>query len=244
MEEVSLKKQLLNIPYTTECTFVERKNRFLGLVRISSDKNLEEVHIRDPGRLKEILYPGNQVIIKRVENDHRKTSWDLIAGLVNDNWVLVNSGYHRRITERILEDRDINPFGEIDNYQAEIMIGDSRIDFLLKKEETNIWVEVKGCTLSKNRMALFPDAPTTRGRRHMEELSKAHKKGDKSAVIFLVFRPDSKCFSPNDATDPEFSNAFWKAIEEGIDVYPLVFKYENGGLFYIKKIPLCEQFDS
>jgi sugar fermentation stimulation protein A len=178
--------------------------------------------------------------LSRVESENRKTSWDLIAGLVNDNWILVNSGYHRKITESILEDEDINPFGKIDGYEAEKKLGDSRIDFLLEIDNEDIWVEVKGCTLSKEGVALFPDAPTKRGKRHIEELLKVHNRGDKAGIIFLVFRPDSRCFSPNEVTDPSFSNSFKNAVNRGIEVHPIVLKYENERLFYIKKIPLCE----
>lgn len=233
-----MKKSLIDIGFDKKVTFVSRENRFLCSVKNRNDDILT-VHVRDPGRLKEILYPGNMVLIREAENPDRKTDWDLIAGKVDDNWILVNSGFHREITETILEDEELNPMGDYDLYQAEKKLGDSRIDFLLKKGEKKTWVEVKGCTLAKNKIALFPDAPTKRGTRHVRELIEAVGRGDSAALIVLVFRPDAECFAPNEDTDPDFAEVFRTAVESGVSVRPLLLQYEGGTLFFKKEIPVC-----
>lgn len=234
-------KELMTIPYDEKGTFVERKNRFLGSVRFE-DGELDDVHVRDPGRLKELLYKGNKVLLKKAGNENRKTNWDLISAKFDDLWILVNSGYHRRITETILEKESISPFDNIESYKPEVKLGDSRIDFLIKKDDENIWVEVKGCTLAKKGEALFPDAPTKRGKRHVNELREVVKYGDKGALLVLVFRSDAECFRPYEKRDQEFSNSFYNAYKEGVEVHPLLLDYNikgKGKLYFKKKIPLC-----
>jgi sugar fermentation stimulation protein A len=235
------KRFVLDIPWDAEGIFVSRDNRFLGTVDVTGPVNLkgEKVHIHDPGRLKEILYAGNSVLLRRAENGKRKTGWDLIAGKVGDIWVLVNSAYHRKIAEWVLEKELLSPLKNIDTIRPEQKFGDSRLDFLLWRGDERIWVEVKGCTLVEDGVALFPDAPTLRGKRHLEELIKAVEDGDSGMVLILVFRPDAGCFKPNRETDPAFAETFGMAVKKGVLVCPVVFGYEEGKLYYSSQIPLC-----
>lgn len=237
-----IEKELLKVPYDEKVIFQKRKNRFLGSVRFENG-NQEEVHVRDPGRLEELLYEENEVLLKKADNENRKTNWDLIGAWFDDQWILVNSGYHREITECILEDESISPFGIIDSYKPEVKLGVSRIDFLIKKDEVKIWTEVKGCTLAKNEEALFPDAPTKRGKKHVEELIRVSEREKTSAaLIFLIFRSDASCFAPNQKQDPEFTRVFKKAIDEGVDIYPLQLKYDGFAVEYCGEIPMCEEY--
>ncbi|MFW5953276.1 MAG: DNA/RNA nuclease SfsA, partial [Candidatus Natronoplasma sp.] len=145
-----MKKILIHIPHDARGVFKTRKNRFLGEVEIFETNSVEDVHIRDPGRLGEILYSGNEVLLEKAQSEDRKTNWTLLAGKMKNQWIFVNSGYHRSIAEKILDDPDISPFEELIDYEAEKRLGNSRIDFLLEKEEEKIWVEVKGCTLARD----------------------------------------------------------------------------------------------
>lgn len=234
-------KELMTIPFDEKGSFVERKNRFLGSVRFENGE-IDDVHVRDPGRLKELLYEGNEVLLKGADSEKRKTDWDLIGAKFDDLWILVNSGYHSEITETILNDKSINPFDDINSYKPEVNLGNSRIDFLIMKGDERIWTEVKGCTLAKNGEALFPDAPTKRGKRHVDELRGMVKKGDRGALLVLIFRSDAECFRPYEKRDPKFADSFYKAYEEGIEIYPLLLNYNvdgEGKLYYKKKIPLC-----
>ncbi|MEF8874220.1 MAG: DNA/RNA nuclease SfsA [Candidatus Thermoplasmatota archaeon] len=238
-----MSKALLNIPHDARGIFKNRKNRFLGTVEHSRDGSSQEVHIRDPGRLDEILYKGNEVLLKRAENENRKTDWSLLAGRVKEHWVFVNSGYHRAIAEEILEDEDLSPFGDIDWYEAEKKLDDSRIDFLLRKDDKKVWVEVKGCTLAKDKVALFPDAPTERGTRHVEELTRSiTEEGTSAALLFLVFRPDPITFEPNKEKDPGFTSAFKKGLNKGLDVHAIRLAYTGSIIEYRGSVPLSENY--
>ncbi len=109
----------------------------------------------------------------------------------------------------------------------------------MEKDKEKILVEVKGCTLAQGEVALFPDAPTTRGRRHLEELIYAREKGLGAAVIFLVFR-DARCFAPNRKTDPDFSSTLERAVKKGVKILLPVFSLEGGKLHFKGHIEPCE----
>ncbi len=236
---------VMEIPWDAQGTFKKRPNRFLGIVDITKPRKVkaigEKVHVHDPGRLKELLYQGNQVLLRKAQNANRMTKWDVIAARYEKDWVLVHSGYHREIAEWVIGNEKVSPFGKVKTVRAEVRFGESRLDFLLtRKNGKEIWVEVKGCTLAENGIALFPDAPTKRGARHLKSLISAKKRGSQSAIVILVFRKDAKCFAPNEKTDPDFSRIFHKALGIGVEVYPVLFQYEDGGIYYLKKIPICK----
>ena len=236
-----MKKPLLKVPSDAKGIFKSRENRFLGKVEICQTSSIENVHIRDPGRLKDILYPGNEVLLERAESDNRKTDWTLLAGKVDRRWIFINSGYHRDISEGILDDLELTPFEKKYNYRAEKKLGNSRIDFLLDGDEKNIWLEIKGCTLARDGIALFPDAPTLRGKRHVEELTEEIDKGKNSgALLFLIFRSDAECFKPYKKRDPEFASAFKSALKKGLDVYTVKLEYDGNEIYYCGEIPLCK----
>lgn len=231
-------KKIVEIPFDIEGRFLERKNRFLGTVELSDSQKQVDVHVRDPGRLHEILYEGNRVLLKKVDKKGRKTDHDLVAGKVGDDWILVNSGYHRMIMEKIFEDDEMNPIKGMDSFIPEQKLGASRIDFLVDRNGNRVWVEVKGCTLAEDGVALFPDAPTTRGKRHLEELIKVE---DDAAVIFLIFRPDAECFLPYEERDPDFSSTFYEAVESGVEFHAVQLEYVDGVLYHKGEIPICEE---
>ncbi len=229
--------KVMDIPIDAEGTFVERKNRFLGIVDIHGEDS--KVHVRDPGRLEELLYPGNRVLLAKASRPNRKTSWDLIAARYEDEWVLVNSGFHPQIARWVLENEKIDPFGITDGWQGEKKLGDSRIDFFNDTEVCELWVEVKGCTLAMGGRALFPDAPTTRGTRHVRELINAVEEGHRAGLLILVFRSSAECFSPYEERDPDFAAAFREAVDAGVEVRPIRFSYEKGRLYYNGKLTVC-----
>lgn len=243
--------KVLDIPWDHEGMFKTRPNRFLGLVDIldsngtKSKLHDERVHIHDPGRLKEILYSNNRVLLKQAPDDKkttRKTDWDMIAGRCNNQWVLIHSGYHRAIAEAVLQNKKINPFKDLIDIKPEVQVGHSRIDFMVTLENGNTtYLEVKGCTLAKANIALFPDAPTLRGTRHLQTLIDIKKSGKGAALFILIFRSDSKCFAPNSDTDPAFAATFKTVIKAGIEVYPMVFAYKNKTIYYLRRIPLCSR---
>lgn len=247
---------LIKIDNLREGVFIDRPNRYLANVLI--DGEVVVVHVHDPGRLKELLYPQNKCLVKYVPGDKRKTQWDMIAAQKMGEYVLVHSGYHRYIAEAILKDAGLNPFGIFSAIKAEAKYGHSRIDFLAQVEKKpdiqhgshlestlndistseTIWVEVKGCSLSEDGVAKFPDAPTVRGTRHLEELMLIKAAGDRAGVLLLVLS-DAELFVPKRDTDPKFYDAFYRALEQGVEIHPIkVLLKPTGELEYKGLVPI------
>jgi len=231
-----------------EGTFKERPNRFT--VVFEAKGVLEMAHLRDPGRLKELLIPGACLLLRPAQNlANRKTKYDVIAVWSEGIWVLINSGFHSDLAGELIESGII---GELSDYRVEkreYTFGKSRLDFLLKnihikvpnshnskvtnhpskltdlhnskvptlnRDGENMLLEVKGCTLVEEGQARFPDAPTLRGKKHLEELIKAKNEGINSAVLFIIPRGDAKIFSPNWEMDPDFSSTLQHAEKENV----------------------------
>lgn len=215
--------------------FVERPNRFVADVKLE-DNSVVTCHVHDSGRIRELLFTDNSIDIKKAkEGSIRKTQWDVISALSDDKEdILINSSYHRYISEKFLRDEKLSPFGKYSNIKAEVKYGDSRIDYLIEKDDKKIWVEVKGVSLSLNKKAMFPDAPSTRAQKHLKELMKLKEDGDRAAVLLLVFR-ESDTFRPKWETDPKFSELFYEAMEKGVEVYPVQFFLKDGNIMYEDK---------
>ena len=211
-------RKILKVPYDTEGTFIRRINKFLGEVKIGNRKEL--IHIHDPGRI-EHLKKGVVVFLKREENPKRKTKYDLIA--VGNEKIFTNSKYHNSIAEVLLKER----FRKI---EREVKIGNSRIDFLVD----GLPLEVKGCTLMKNKVALFPDAPTQRGLRHLNEIIK-----HRGYLMFLILR-NANCFAPN-PLDKKFYITFKKTLGK-FKTINVVLKYDGVWIKFVKEISLCQSF--
>lgn len=227
---------IYKIDYDEEATFLERPNRFIA--RVLRDNGEEVIcHVHDSGRLPELLYVGNRVKIKKASNPDRKTGWDVISAKAESEDILINSAYHRYISENILKNPKISPFGEVDELKAEVKYGKSRIDYKLIKDGKEIWVEIKGVSLSVEREAQFPDAPSERAQKHLLELMEIVEEGHRGAVVLLVLR-DSYGFRPRFETDPKFNEVFYKAKEKGVEIYPLQLEYKDGNINYIGPIEI------
>lgn len=239
-------RHVLDIPLDAEGVLVSRPNRFLAIVDIATPlgSKSEKVHVHDPGRLTDILYPGNRLLLKKASGKNRKTDWDLIAGKAGDDFVLTHSGYHRQISMWVLENKIIESLENTERIMPEQVFGESRLDYLLEEAGRRTWIEVKGCTLAENGRAMFPDAPTTRGRRHVEELIKAVQAGDKALMMILVFRQEAQCFGAHEKIDPDFANSFKHALKEGVTAHPLSFAFVKndyfGTIYYLRELPLCQ----
>ncbi|HPQ40921.1 MAG TPA: DNA/RNA nuclease SfsA [bacterium] len=239
---------VMHIPATCEAEFLVRPNRFLGLARLpgsaaDTEDPPEKIHIHDPGRLKELLFPGNRILLRRADNPDRKTRWDLIAARYRDEWILVNSSFHRGIAEAVFRDPQISPFPEMKEWRAEVTIGHSRLDFMGTVAghggiPRTLAIETKGCTLAVNGTALFPDAPTTRGARHLDALINLKSTGTAAAVLMFVFRPDALRFAPFAERDPLFAARFRAAAEAGVDIRALLMRYDGKSLWYLRSVPV------
>ena len=213
--------------------FHQRPNRFIGIIEVN--KKMKTCHVADTGRLKEILTTGRQIYVVKNRKD-LKTDYTLIAAKMDDGWILVNTLLHSRIVRTALKNGVLGFIPS--SVQSEVTIGKSRLDFLI---DNSIYIEVKASNLLKDGSCLFPDAPTIRGKRHLEELIKVKKEGFRAMILVLCLR-DCNCFSPNLTLDPIFSETFKNAIRTGVEYkgIKLSFNEANNTIQYVKDIPLCE----
>ncbi|MFW9922598.1 MAG: DNA/RNA nuclease SfsA [Candidatus Thorarchaeota archaeon] len=198
--------------------FIERPNRFLVKIIIENSKQIEAAFLHDPGRMKELLLPNSTLVIRKaISIENRKTSWDVLGVIHNERLIVINSSYPNVVAKEALSKHWIAEVMDYELEKSEISVGKSRLDFLLKKGIEKAYVEVKGVTLVKDYTAFFPDAPTSRGTRHLQELIELKKKGFRALILFACMRNDAKKFSPNWDTDPDFSKQLAIAIEAGVE---------------------------
>lgn len=194
--------------------FIDRPNRFIAHCKVNGKE--EVVHVKNTGRCKELLTPNATVFLEKSNNENRKTLYDLIGVIKGETLINMDSQSPNKATKEWLEKG-----GYLQNptlVKPETTYGKSRIDFYLENDNEKAFVEVKGVTLENDGIALFPDAPTTRGTKHINELIKAKKEGYKTAILFVIQMKGCTKFIPNDVTDKDFANILRKAYKEGVDI--------------------------
>lgn len=196
--------------------FIDRPNRFCARVELCG--RTETVHVKNTGRLGELLLPGAEVMLAAAENPERKTKYDLISvwreGL---GWVNVDSQAPNALVAEWLR-RGPEPFGVPDLLKPEYRYGDSRMDFYLESGARKILIEVKGCTLAIGGVGYFPDAPTERGVRHLRELRRAVREGYEAYLAFVIPMEGIDRVLPNRDTHPAFADALAEAEADGVRI--------------------------
>ena len=199
--------------------FLSRPNRFIAKVLI--DGNEETVHVKNTGRCKELLIPGATVYLYVSDNKSRKTKYDLIAVekiregtvplLVNMDSQVPNTVAHEWL-------RTCGLFSENAVIRREVTYGKSRFDFYIEDSGRRAFLEVKGVTLENDGVASFPDAPTERGIKHINELVSAVNNGYEGYVLFVIQMKEVSLFKPNDTTHKAFGDALRSAQKAGVKI--------------------------
>jgi sugar fermentation stimulation protein A len=216
-----------------------RINRFIAEVYIDGKK--EKVHIKNTGRLKELLQPGAEVLMEYSDNPNRKTKYSLITAAKNDKWVNIDSQAPNTVVFEALKNGEVPEFTALQLVKREVTYGASRFDIYFERGEERGFIEVKGVTLEKAGTAMFPDAPTARGTKHILELIKAAREGYTAVIFFLVQMKGCSTFMPYAAMDEAFANAVRKASQEGVRIliYDCIVKEDE--LILDRPIPLKMQ---
>lgn len=204
-------------------TFLDRPNRFIAHVEL--DGKRETVHVKNTGRCRELLLPGAEIWLTAPGTEGRKTKYDLVT-VRKENGLLVNidSQAPNAVVKEWLEKQ------QYDAVVPEYTYGDSRIDFYMERGAERTLMEVKGCTLEREGIGYFPDAPTDRGVKHLRELAKAVKDGYRAALAFAIQMDGIKEVRPNIQTHPEFGAAMQEAREAGVEILFLSCHVEPDGL--------------
>ena len=190
--------------------FLSRPNRFIANVRTES--GLEVCHVKNTGRCRELLLPGAQVTLSVSDQKNRKTRCDLVAVQKGDLYINMDSQAPNRAAAEAMP----RLFPGLTLLRPEAAFGESRLDFYLEQGDKKTFVEVKGVTLEENGIALFPDAPTERGVKHLTELENCLKAGYGAAILFVIQMKGPRLFRPNWATHPAFGEALAHAKRAGV----------------------------
>ena len=200
-----------------EARFLQRINRFAATVELGGSETT--VHVANSGRMRELLVTDRRVLLRPVAGNHRKTAFDLAIVDLGHALASADARLPNRLVYEAIRDRRLPQFAGFDEIRAEVTHGESRLDLALRGPTGTCYVETKSVTLVEEGVALFPDAPTTRGRKHMISLARAVACGHRAAVVFVVQRDDADAFTPNDMADPEFGQTLRESMDRGVEAY-------------------------
>lgn len=212
--------------------FLERPNRFIARVELwdggtetfhgadNSQENentrMETVHVKNTGRCRELLQKGAVVYLEKRDSPGRTTAYDLVAVEKGKRMINMDSQAPNRAVGEWLREGGL--FRNVSLVRPEVKYGNSRFDFYIEAGDEKIFMEVKGVTLEEDGVVLFPDAPSDRAVKHVEELVEAKREGYRAFVMFVIQMKDVRYFTPNRRTHPEFADALCLAAKEGVEI--------------------------
>lgn len=217
-----------------EGIFISRPNRFIAHVNIEGREEI--CHVKNTGRCKELLIPGVKVYLEESDNPLRKTRYDLVAVMKGDKLFNIDSYAPNIVIGEWIKSSGY--FGKTPLVKAECTYGNSRFDFYIENNDRKIFAEVKGVTLEKDGVLMFPDAPTQRGVKHIRELTECIKEGYEAYIIFVIQTEYALYFTPNRETHKEFADALKSAEEKGVKVMAFICDVTKDSLKIANEIPV------
>ncbi|MEX2598682.1 MAG: DNA/RNA nuclease SfsA [Dehalococcoidia bacterium] len=228
-----------------EGRFVLRRNRFAADVEV--DGFAAVAHVPNSGRMTELLTPGARVLLRPFPAaPARRTAYDLVMAWYHNRWVGIDARLPPAAVVEAWRGGLLPSLAGYDEVRREVRFGDSRLDLLFQGPAGLCYVEAKSVNLVEDGLALFPDAPTTRGARHLGALVEAVRQGHRAAVVFVVQRDDAVGLSPHPTADPAFAVALRMATEAGVEAHAVVCAATAAGLTPLRVAPvvLGERGDS
>lgn len=194
--------------------FIDRPNRFIAHVDIGGQVCV--CHVKNTGRCRELLLPGSRVFVQKAANPDRKTKYDLISVYKSDTLVNIDSSAPNKVFHEWIAASEY--WGKPTLIKPESRWGQSRFDFYIETEDRKIFVEVKGVTLEENGIARFPDAPTERGVKHLQELAACQQEGYHAAIAFIIQMKGVHLFVPDDRTHARFGEVLREVTAQGVEL--------------------------
>jgi sugar fermentation stimulation protein A len=218
-------------------TLIKRYKRFLADVMLD---NRDEVtaHCTNSGSMKSCLENGAEVYLTPVTDPKRKTrfTWEMIK--INGDWVGINTGNPNKLAFEAIFKGEIPELKNYTTVRREVKFGDSRFDVFAENESEKCFVEVKNVTLKEGKFALFPDAVTTRGQKHLKTLMEVKKQGLRAVMLYIVQRMDVEIFAPAVEIDPDYAKALKVAVLAGVEVIAMQAKVTPEKIVLVKKLPV------
>lgn len=197
--------------------FISRPNRFIANIEINGEQ--EVCHVKNTGRCKELLTEGASVYVQKFRNSSlktRKTQYDLISVFKGERLINIDSQAPNKVFHEMMLKGEL--FNNITLIKPECKYKNSRFDFYVEADDKKIFVEVKGVTLEENGVVMFPDAPTERGLKHLNELGDSIDDGYEAYVCFIIQMKDVLYFTPNYKTHKEFGETLRNIKEKGVKI--------------------------
>ncbi|MGN0907084.1 MAG: DNA/RNA nuclease SfsA [Bullifex sp.] len=217
-----------------EGQFKRRVNRFTAICDVCGSDTL--CHLRNTGRLQELLKEGNRVFLLEAENRERKTPCDIMAVISNGKIFNIDSSAPNEVAEEYVK----SLFPSDHKVKREVTAGDSRFDLSVTSPEGKItYIEVKGCTKETDGVCSFPDAPSLRALKHVNELASLSEEGYGAVIIFVVQMEGMKYFTPDDEIMPVFRDALIKASDSGVKILALETTVTPDSVEADHLIPVC-----
>ena len=215
--------------------FLERPNRFIAIVDIQGQR--ETVHVKNTGRCKELLIPGTEVILEKSDNPARKTAYDLVCVYKGNRLINMDSAAPNQAAAEWIREGGLFP--EKVSVTTEKTFGNSRFDIYAESEKRKAFIEVKGVTLEENGVVRFPDAPTIRGVKHVEELIRCLEEGYEAYLLLVIQMEQVLRFEPNWKTHQAFGRALVKAQQAGVKILARECIVTPDEMKINSKVPVC-----
>lgn len=218
-------------------TLIKRYKRFLADVALD-DGSVVTAHCTNPGTMKSCLEEGAEVFLTPVNDPKRKTrfTWEMIK--IGEGWVGINTANPNLLAYEAVLNGEIEELSGYTNVRREVKFGDSRFDVFAENDHEKCFVEVKNVSLKEGRFALFPDAVTTRGQKHLKTLMEVKAAGMRAVMLYIIQRSDVEVFAPAANIDPDYAVALHKAMKYGVEVIPVQALVTPTEIRLIKKLPL------
>lgn len=218
-------------------TLIRRYKRFLADVRLD-DGSVVVAHCTNSGTMKSCLETGAEVYLTPVNDPKRKTkfTWEMIK--INNDWVGINTGNPNKIAFQEIDNDAIPGLSGYSHVMREVKFNDSRFDVYAENDYQQCFIEVKNVTLKEGDYALFPDAVTTRGQKHLKTLMEAKRAGFRAVMLYIVQRMDVSVFAPAREIDPEYAKILKQAVESGVEVIVMQAKVSPESLKLVNQLPV------
>lgn len=213
---------------------MERPNRFIAQCLVDGTETT--VHVKNTGRCRELLTPGAAVFLEECSAPGRKTKYDLVSVIKDGQIINMDSAAPNKAAGEFFQSGGV--IAQPTLIQPEASFGASRLDFYIEGDGRRLYAEVKGVTLRVGDCAVFPDAPTARGAKHMEELLHAVQQGYAALALFVVQMKGCRYFRPNEKTDPAFCDALRRAAAGGVQIMAMDCIVKQNAIMLDKELPV------
>ncbi len=199
---------------------IRRYKRFLADVELDNG-DIVTAHCTNTGSMKSCIEANAPVLLSPAKDPKRKTRFTWESIFINNSWIGVNTSIPNRLVYEAILNKEIPGLDYYDIVRRELTFEDSRLDVYAENESEKCYIEVKNVTMKVGNAALFPDAVTLRGLKHLNTLMRIKEKGMRAVMVYVIQRVDVDCFGVASDIDPDYADMLKKAIEAGVEVFPI-----------------------